>query len=239
MNTSSDTDYYSSPRRDSTAHRSASDYPGRGRPADQPGEPVEYPKRAKPAAEPPAPRRHIARDADNDDPPMRPARVPSTGALPPRRGQPIQQDEAVAGTEYPHRGKPLPAPVASPRRSVQTIDAGAPPSPHRSTPASAPGPRPAQASAPAAPAKQAELAGGGPAGSTYTTGSDAAELEIILKMFETKVSTLEITARDLHTLASLISMLGQHVSRLAKEKEEIAKRASGHANAEEPPELAD
>lgn len=64
-------------------------------------------------------------------------------------------------------------------------------------------------------------------------------MEIILKLFEAKISTLDISARDLHTLASLIAMLGIHVSGLAKAKDEAGKGTSVRPHADDPPELED
>jgi hypothetical protein len=239
MNTSSDTDYYSSPRRDSTAHRSASEYPRRGRPVDQPGEPVQYPNRGKPIAAPLAPRRQIRRDDADDDPPMRPARLPDRGDPPARRGQSVEQRVEGTETEAPRRGGPSPASAATPRPSGQADEADAPPLPRTGTPASEPGPRPTRASAPVGPAKQAEPAEGGPAGTTFTTGGDAAEIEDILKLLESRITELNLSARDLHTLASLTAMLGLRVSSLAKQKDEAGKSTGLHPHADDPPEPED
>ena len=53
-------------------------------------------------------------------------------------------------------------------------------------------------------------------GVTFTTGIVAAEIEGILKMLEAHITDSDLSARDLHTLASLIFILGKSVSRLAK-----------------------
>lgn len=74
---------------------------------------------------------------------------------------------------------------------------------------------------------------------TFTTGVAAAEMERILKQVETAFTESDFSARDLHTLASLVSMLAKYVSRLAKEKDEAGKRASGQGPVEETPEPED
>jgi hypothetical protein len=64
-------------------------------------------------------------------------------------------------------------------------------------------------------------------------------MESIVKMIEAKFTELDLSARDLHTLASLIFMLGQHVSSLARQMDEAGKRTSARNNPDAPPELED
>ena len=198
--------------------------PGRGQPVEQARVDDHLPRRGKPATDPTAPPRRPHPDSDD---------------LPSRRAQPVQQHREVADAESPRRGGPLSVSTATPRRSERAVEADDPPLRRTSTSISAPQSRPPQAASPAAPADEVATAEGGSKGTTFTTGSDASEMEVILKMFEAKISTLDVSARDLHTLASLIAMLGLHVSRLAKQKDEAGKHSSVHNKADNPPELED
>lgn len=58
-------------------------------------------------------------------------------------------------------------------------------------------------------------------------------------MLDAKITELDISARDLHTLASLLSILAQHVSSLAKQKDEAGKGTSLRPHADDPPEPED
>jgi hypothetical protein len=55
-------------------------------------------------------------------------------------------------------------------------------------------------------------------------------------MLEAKITELDISASDLHKLASLTSILGQHVSALAEQKDRAGTRTSARSDAGEPPE---
>jgi len=68
---------------------------------------------------------------------------------------------------------------------------------------------------------------------TYTKGDAASEIEVLLGLFEKQITASDLSAADLHTLASLIIILGKYVSRLAKEKDDaiVAARANARAAA--------
>ena len=213
-------------RRPSAAGNNANvEYPRRGRAAEQVQADDEMPQPGKPVTGPTAP--------------GRPARVPDKDDPPPRRGQPVQRHREVTGTEHPRRGGPSPVSAATPQRSERAVKVDDPPFRRTRASASAPRSGPLQATSPVAAAKEVETAKGGSAEVTFTTGRDAAELEIILKMVEQKITDLDISARDLHTLASLFAMAGSHVSSLAKQKEEAGKGTSLRPHADDPPEPED
>lgn len=176
------------------------------------------PPRGKPATEPSAPPRRPAPETDYF-PPRRPGGGsvrPTTDAedAPPRRTRPAQQGgeaEAVNDSLIPQRTNTSEPAPASP---------------------------PPQTASPAAPVSVAATAESASTTVTFTTGNVAAEIEDILTMLENHI-TSAMSARDLHTLASLIFILGKHVSRLAKEKDETAKVPSVHEHADAPPEPED
>src|SRR5262249_18733412 len=158
--------------------------------------------------------------------------------LPPRRGRnPSQEPDNAGAVDYPKRGKPFREQVPPddgggdlpPRRGPSSAKAA--PAPAGDTqqramaaPASAPPSNSARAAATASDATPTES---DPVATVFKTGTQAAELEVILKMVERMITPSKFTAAELATIGSLISTMAENVSRLAKQEK---NSGSGDAN---------
>ena len=200
------------PRRGSATQQPASGYPRRGQPVAQTSVDSDLPRRGKPVGEPTAPPRRLPPDRD-DLPPCRPGSDgrPAADAnddLPPRRGQPVPKtDEDKTVNNPPTRRYPdssAPAPVTPPSQ------------------------------VPAAPVDENKTDHAGSKSATLASNSDAAEMESILKMIEAKIPQLNLSAPDLHKLASLICSLGKRVSILAQAQDAAGTHPSTHDQGDEP-----
>lgn len=243
------------------------EYPRRVQPI-QDAEEEEFPSRGKPISEQTAPARRLPPNSDadaNDLPPPHRSRAsqepdeaeeegPRRGKpyatdpddAPPRRGRPPQQthepDERVA---YPKRGEPIPSHMLPddggdlPQRclhlsnsaSVEGGDGQELRTSHAITAGSV------QAAPQASDDRTTDAV---PEPVVFKSGTDAAEMEIILKMIELKIISLNFTTVELASLASLTATLAENVGRLAKQMQAGGRKENAdHSEEEQPPEPVD